>query len=231
MTQPAWLPVPLVAFALLERRPGAICWAVFGATLVFLPWWVRNAMLFGEFVPLTTSAGLSLWVATFRTYEAVGAGAMNELASAALTGRTALAAISADPAAYLHGVAKWASRALALDSEMSAFVGIERARWIAASANASNAAWAVLLVWSAAKQRRVDRVWGAFALGWLVGVSLGVWLEFSQRHRAFAVPLLLLWAFAPRAGGAPANVDRELLADELEPLPRTATEDGLQTAK
>ncbi len=32
------------------------------AMLVLLPWWVRNALVFGEFVPLTSAGGLSLWV-------------------------------------------------------------------------------------------------------------------------------------------------------------------------
>lgn len=196
LTQPAWTPVPLIAFAILERRPRAIGVALLGALAVLLPWWVRNALVFGQFVPLTTSAGFSLWVAVFGTYQAVAAAPMNEVALSAETGRAALAAIWADPGAYLARVAGTAPFTLALDSEMSALVGPERAPWVGASANACNAAWAALIAWSASKRAEVDRQWLAFAAGWMVAISLGVWFEFSPRHRAFAVPLLLLWASA-----------------------------------
>lgn len=198
LTQPAWTLVPLVAFAILERRPAAIGWATLGAVAVLLPWWVRNAIVFGQFVPLTTSAGFSLWVAVFGTYQAVTAAPTNEVALSAETGRAALAAIWADPAAYLARVAGTAPFTLALNSEMTALVGPENAPWVAASANACNAAWAGLLAWAAARRAEVDRRWLAFAAGWLAGISLGMWFEFSPRHRAFAVPLLLLWAAASK---------------------------------
>ena len=198
LTQPAWTPVPLVAFAILERRPAAIGWAALGAVAVLMPWWVRNAIVFGQFVPLTTSPGLSLWVAVFGTYEAVSSAPMNEVAMSAETGRAALAAIWAHPAAYLSRIAGTAPFTLALNSEMTALVGPENAPWVAASANACNAAWAGLLAWAAARRAEVDRRWLAFAGGWLVGISIGMWFEFSPRHRAFAVPLLLLWIGAQR---------------------------------
>jgi hypothetical protein len=196
LTQPAWTPVPLVAFLILERRTKAIALALLAAIAVLLPWWVRNALVFHHFVPLTTSAGFSLWVAVFGTYRTATTVPMNEVAMSWETGRAALAAIGADPAAYLHRIVTTAAHNFALNSEMSYFVSRDRAPWVASSANVADAAWAALLVWSAAKRADVDRRWLAFAAGWSVAIFLGLWMEFGQRHRAFAVPLLLLWICA-----------------------------------
>jgi hypothetical protein len=182
---------------MLERSPRRLGWAALGALLVMLPWWVRNAMVLGHFVPLTTSTGFSLWVAVFGSYQPAGSGPpMNEVTLSAETGRVALSAILHDPAAYLQRVAEAAVPALALDNEISPTVGLGRAPWVLASTYLCDGAWAALLAWSAIRPSNVNRRWMAFAAGWLVAICLGVWLEFAQRHRAFAVPLLLLWISA-----------------------------------
>ena len=68
LTQPGVAPLLPLAFAAL-----APCFATRGAwfrasliaagvtLLVMLPWWVRNALAFGQFIPFTSSGGLSLW--------------------------------------------------------------------------------------------------------------------------------------------------------------------------
>ena len=44
-----------------ERRRRA-CALAFGILLVMVPWTVRNAKCFGEFIPLTTNGGINLYI-------------------------------------------------------------------------------------------------------------------------------------------------------------------------
>jgi hypothetical protein len=51
-------PIPLV-----RRGLNAILMAAI-ASLVLMPWWIRNAAMFGEFIPLTTKGALNLYAGT-----------------------------------------------------------------------------------------------------------------------------------------------------------------------
>ena len=69
LTQPSLAPLLPLSFLVFVRRfTGLSRWlavsacAAAAALLVMLPWWVRNAIVFGQFVPFTTSGGLALWV-------------------------------------------------------------------------------------------------------------------------------------------------------------------------
>jgi hypothetical protein len=196
LTQPVWAPVPIVALVILRRETGALVRAAVAAAAVMLPWWIRNAFVFHQFVPLTTSAGFSLWVAEFGTFRPAHVATTNEVALSAATARVALAAIWNDPVDYLIRVAWTAAHSLALNFEVADTIGLNRGSWVASSAIACNAAWAGLLAWCASKSAQIDKRWMAFAAGWLVGVALNIWLEFAPRHCAFAIPMLLLWASA-----------------------------------
>ena len=68
LTQPGEAPLAALFGLVLIGRIGL--WPVLltgargaaVATIVLLPWWVRNWMLFHAFVPLTTASGASLWI-------------------------------------------------------------------------------------------------------------------------------------------------------------------------
>jgi hypothetical protein len=62
LAQPALATLPAI-FALLLRVPVLVSAGT--AALVLLPWWIRNYLVFGTFVPLTSASGYSLWVGTF----------------------------------------------------------------------------------------------------------------------------------------------------------------------
>ena len=68
LTQPGLALLPAI-FALvllpstgLQPLRALLLKAVPAALLLLMPWWIRNFHLFGSFVPLTTTAGLGLWV-------------------------------------------------------------------------------------------------------------------------------------------------------------------------
>ena len=68
LTQPGEAPLAALFGLVLVGRIGL--WRVLAtglrgaviAGIVLLPWWIRNAMLFHAFVPLTTASGASLWI-------------------------------------------------------------------------------------------------------------------------------------------------------------------------
>lgn len=199
LTQPVWAPIPFLAFLLLNRSPQALGKVAAGALLIMLPWWARNYVALDAFVPLTTSFGFSLWVAVFGTYEAAAQAPMPELALSVETGRAALLAIQDDPVAYLTRVARSLVFAFTLDDDPAELIWWDSAGWVSAAAVPSNFAWAGLLLWAMLSKSMPDTRWRAFAIAGAVSVLLGMWLEFGARHRAFVVPLLLLWIASARA--------------------------------
>ena len=62
LTQPGLATLPAF-FAILLRVPILVSAGI--AALVMLPWWIRNYIVLGTFVPLTTASGASLWEGTF----------------------------------------------------------------------------------------------------------------------------------------------------------------------
>lgn len=70
LTQPAMALFPAVAIFFLFWRRGGRYLLELGlkaapfALLVLMPWWVRNWIVFGRFVPLTTTMGYGIWVAS-----------------------------------------------------------------------------------------------------------------------------------------------------------------------
>ncbi|MEN6558153.1 MAG: glycosyltransferase family 39 protein [Thermoguttaceae bacterium] len=69
LMRPSWLLfTPLAALGALAfcrgawRRHGRIAgWMCLGLALAMTPWWIRNAMVFGRFVPTTLQVGASLY--------------------------------------------------------------------------------------------------------------------------------------------------------------------------
>jgi hypothetical protein len=72
LTQPALALFPAILGLVLLRTAGwrplasLLLKAAPFALLLVAPWWIRNFHLFGSFVPLTTTGGLSLWVGNNR---------------------------------------------------------------------------------------------------------------------------------------------------------------------
>jgi hypothetical protein len=68
LTQPGWATLAALFGLMFVRRAGigrivsAGLPAAALAVVVMLPWWIRNWLVFGAFVPLTTAGGASLWI-------------------------------------------------------------------------------------------------------------------------------------------------------------------------
>lgn len=174
------------------------------ALLVLAPWWWRNWVLLGQFVPLTSAGGYSLWIGN-------NAGAtgnwmpppaalrgLPELAFSHAAGALATTWIAANPLAFAHLTAAKFVHA----TGVSAF-GIAR---LAAMRPALEPATAALLLptsyvanllllagGAAAVRLRFDRRAALLILACLGQLLLvGMWFEFGERHRDFLTPFVLL---------------------------------------
>lgn len=215
LTQPGLLTLlPIVFLALARRFENWRRWwavsltAAFATLLVVLPWWIRNALVFGQFVPLTSSGGLALWVgaqpdggviwkAPPRMWWGLG-----ELEAARVAAAEGWRLILADPLGYIvrcltkfprsFFYSNWAVDQLLLakgqrwpgliESNFLRFGPTLAELWIVAMAGIGivrlRGKPAVLLLWACIAQVML----------------FGIWFEFSERHRLFMTPFLLLVA-------------------------------------
>lgn len=190
LTQPAWLPIAAVAFAWKSRHWRDFASAGAVAALVMLPWVVRNYLLFDQFVPLTTTAGLSIAVAVNGVHVPTIDMPFDEPGRSAAAAAQAFSAIAADPLHYIWNCVRQLVRAFLVDDDAVEYLGFAALPWVGAAAVAGQLAFAALVArarWPRPELRPF--AWG-LALNCLV--FGGMWLEFSSRHRAFLIPLLIL---------------------------------------
>ena len=63
LTQPSLVLLPAALMLFLRRQSWRrVGIALTAAAIVILPWWIRNFLVFGQFVPLTSGSGFALWV-------------------------------------------------------------------------------------------------------------------------------------------------------------------------
>jgi hypothetical protein len=177
------------------------------AVLVLLPWWWRNYLVFGQFVPLTSAGGISLWVGNspgasgnWQPYPAELTG-LPELAYTKAAGAIAWAWMQAHPiedarltlAKFLRatglgefGLVRLSAMRPALPSSVGAALFL----------TGHLAHVAMLAAGAVTLGRRRDEntaIQAALVLACVAQLLLfGVWLEFGERHREFMTPLLLL---------------------------------------
>ena len=231
LTQPAiaaFLPLAFLAFAPCFDTRGA--WvrvsliAAGVAMLVMLPWWVRNAFMFGQFIPLTTSSGLALWQGAHPSGgmqyqlpppEWAQAG---EFAAARLARSAAWDIIASDPLGYLQRclvkfprkffMANWAIDQLVF-AKGQPWPELARSWWLRMAPTLAEAFVAVgavagLLLMPKSVPARL--IWASLAQIFL----FGIWFEFGERHRLFMTPFVLLMAasFLTREHRPPPALDR-----------------------
>ena len=213
LTQPGLAPLPaiflLVAFRKFENGKWLrfVVVSALASLVCLVPWWIRNWLAFGRFVPLTSAAGFGLW-------EGVTSHKLGDW--------------TRPPDAFLRGDEFQMSRALAQDawriilSDPMRFVGHCFGKLVRAFSREGAATdvlylalpqpetadvskgWRfaamtvhlnVLLAGLAAAILRPRRLLSLLLFAGLVQILLfGIWLEFSERHRQFLTPLLLLSA-------------------------------------
>ena len=215
LTQPGIAPLLPLAFIAL-----APCFASRGAwfrasliaaavtLLVMLPWWARNALAFGQFIPFTSSGGLSLWVGAHPS------GGMQwqlpppewaqrgELAAGRSARDAAWQVIAADPLGYLTRClakfpASWFKSNWAIDQLVFAggqpWPALARSQLLRFGPTLVELLAAILAVIGLVRLPRsipVRLLWAGLAQIMI----FAIWFEFSERHRLFMSPFILIVA-------------------------------------
>ncbi|MDE0879101.1 MAG: glycosyltransferase family 39 protein [Sphingomonas bacterium] len=219
LTQPGAAPLAIV-FALVAigtgyRRLFTLALAALPAAVIatMLPWWIRNAVVFGRFVPLTSAGGYGLWIGN--NPDATGEWmapplhlyGLSELAFGRAAARIAIDWIVGNPGGFIRVTIEKALRAWGV-----AEAGVSRLAWMkpgvpavvtgAAFLTAQIAHLAMLSGGAAAAvvTTRMRCEPGTRTLLLLVlaciiqTLCFGDFFQFGERHRDFATPFLLLLA-------------------------------------
>ena len=224
LTQPALAPLlPILSLALISNFPTRREWfrasivAAAAAVLVMLPWWVRNALLFDRFIPFTSSGGLSLWEGAqpsggmvWRQPPAQWALA-GEIEAGKLAAAEAWRIIAADPVGYvLRCLAKLPRSFFMSNWAIDQLRFAQGQRWPALASSAwlrivpTIAELGVAILAAIGLVREWRSVAGKLLLGCLVQVYFfSMWFEFSERHRLFMTPFILLVAALLLANASP----------------------------
>jgi 4-amino-4-deoxy-L-arabinose transferase-like glycosyltransferase len=223
LTQPALATLlPILFLAAASAFPGWRRWlqvslvAAAAALLAMLPWWVRNALVFGQFIPLTTSGGLAFWEGAHP-----GGGvvwqlppkAWNQLGELqAMRAATAEAwrIILADPIGYIaRCLAKFPSSFFYSNWAVDQLVNARGQRWpwlghslLLRFGPTMVELWVVAMAAIGIvrlRHRITARLLGACVIQVML---FGIWFEFSERHRLFMTPFILLMACELLAGSS-----------------------------
>lgn len=215
LTQPAiapFLPFAFLALAPCFERRGR--WfrsslvAAGSAVVVMLPWSARNAILFGQFIPFTTSSSLALWQGAhpgggmqYQQPPAEWARA-GEFAAAKMARAAAWDIIAADPLGYLQRclaklpkkffMPNWAIEQLVF-AKGQPWPALAESRLARMGPTLVETGVALLAVGGLALTPRsvpARLIWAALAQIML----FGIWFEFGERHRLFITPFVLLMA-------------------------------------
>lgn len=176
------------------------------ALLVLAPWWVRNWLLFGQFVPFTTAAGylVNVQLGPNRLPFPDGLLALPEPERGGVMARAAFAWMADHPVDHARHLLAGIARVFGYDE---AAIGVFRTAtppmapalqaWATAS---SQWLWAIMLAAAALGVRQQKHIAG---LSWLIPLLLclvagmiatNIWFEFAERHRYVLTPLIALLA-------------------------------------
>lgn len=212
LTQPGFAPLAGLFGLILVGRSGFMRLLRTGllaapvACLVLLPWWVRNWLVLGAFVPLTSSSGVGLWIGnnpgSTGNWMAPPASwrGLPELEYSRRAGAVARAWITAHPADFVRltlakfarscgighfGLVRLAAMHPPVSSRLTALL-----LPLSQGAHLLMLGAATIATWAARARASVPLLLVA-ACG-LQAMLFGVWFEFGERHREFATPFLLL---------------------------------------
>jgi hypothetical protein len=172
--------------------------------LVLVPWWIRNWLVFGAFVPLTSSGSSGLWIGVSspdgwvqlpKEYLVGG-----ELNSARLFAKEAWLLIAAEPISYvINCLAKIPSAFAQSNHPIGLLFTMKPERHsdilMAVGWLPTFASLAMLVMSGGAVLARSAANANRFLFAALAYIPLvAMWFEFSARHRYYLTPLLLLVA-------------------------------------
>lgn len=173
---------------------------------VLLPWWIRNWMLFGSFVPFTTASGMMLNSAwrDLRIPFPPGLFDLPEPERASIMGGKATEAIAKNPLEFVKQALT--SMALGFSYEEAPLARYRHTTPPISMAEHARLAPVlqgsyVLLIWSAMagawRQFRSRHVEPVLLYGFVLFASIimiNFWFEFGERHRLVLTPFLILLA-------------------------------------
>jgi hypothetical protein len=215
LTQPAAaMFLPLAFFALKPRFATSKQWlrasiiAAASAIAIMLPWWIRNAIAMHAFIPLTTSSGLALWQGAHPAggmiYQPKPAAWMkiSELEEARQASAAAWHIIWSDPAGYIQRcLAKLPTSFFMTNWAVDQLVFApgqpypSLARSTALRIGPAIAEGAIIIYAMLGMIRSPRSIPGRLLIACLAQIMLfGIWFEFSERHRSFMMPFILLMA-------------------------------------
>lgn len=227
LTQPGEAPLAaLFGIALIRSIGwrGVTQFGLAGAAVaigVLMPWWVRNWIVFGAFVPLTTAGGISLWIGN--NADATGnwmpqpasLRGLSEIDYARRAGALATTWMVGHPIEFVRLTMTKFVRATGVGQfglvRLAAMYPPISAMLAAMLFPLSHGAHLLLLAGGAVASRaRVTPALTTVALLLLACMAqlvlFGMWFEFGERHREFLTPfLLLLIAVAASAWRGPVQ--------------------------
>ena len=221
LTQPGI--APLLPFAFLALAPSfdsrgrwfRASLIAAGVTLaVMLPWWARNAAVFGQFIPFTSSGGLSLWQGA---HPAGGMqwqlpppewGRGGEMAAEQSARSAAWQVIAGDPVGYVQRclaklpasffTSNWAIDQLvfAAGQPWPALARSQVLRFVPTLVELLATVLAIIGLVRLPRSIPARLLWACVAQI----MVFAIWFEFSERHRLFMVPFILIMAATLLAG-------------------------------
>jgi 4-amino-4-deoxy-L-arabinose transferase-like glycosyltransferase len=221
LTQPALtaiaIPMVLAAWpwARMHANLGFGIAAAGVALLALLPWAIRNQLLLGEPVLLTTSGGANLYLNALRIWTIPPeVAALPEAERMRALGEVAIDWIMANPLRYLTDRAGNLFFAFALDVHSPwRLATVNVPLRVSAYAFTLIAQLSLIALWAAAAAAAWRRLDGprtlllALVAACIVGVlAFNLWFEFGERHRVMLLPLLLLIA---TIGWSATRTDRD----------------------
>lgn len=229
LAQPSLALMPAVVALMLIRQAGFApvvrlgLMAMPALLLVLAPWWVRNWLLFGAFVPFTTASGMMVNAALRDLTLPFPAGLFDlpEPERAAIMGALAREAIVQNPAGFAAEAGKsfvyafaYEEAPLARFRHTSPPISAEDHARLAPLLQGSYAALILSVLaaaWRQFRQRAVDPVL-VYAFILLASIAAtNIWFEFGERHRLILTPFFLMiaagfWLAAARRGRKDAPV-------------------------
>lgn len=186
------------------------------ATLTLLPWIIRNWILLDGFVPLTTGAGMNMYVNAAGNYDFPDQ--FNALPERVWNSRMLIAAFSiivADPWVYTVHQVKMMSLGLGLEhmtyqvwETMKPPPALKAQDTILVTQSALIGLWALASALTYVRRSHTFFLL-LFTLVFTYIATVAIWFEFGSRHRAYFLPLLLLWASTSAERAKPAKITRD----------------------
>lgn len=212
LTQPSLALAPGAVALVLVGQKGLAPVLRLGLTmlpslvLALAPWWVRNWLLFGAFVPFTTASGMMMNSALgeLRVPFPPGLFEYAEHERSSIMGALAQQAIRADPIGFLSEALKSMAIGFAYEEaplarfrhttppigalEHSRLAVLLQGAYVALLLSAAAGAWRRF------RQQTIEPLL-LCTLALLVAiVTVNIWFEFGERHRLILTPFLLLLA-------------------------------------